>query len=69
MKTDFHSWPLAGMDGRKDQIILVEERHPGLIAGRVRRIERELRQEPLSRGISARDLLELDQVGASSMSP
>ena len=53
----------GGMDGRKDQIILVEQRRPGLVAGRVRRIERELRQEPLSRGISTRDLFELDQVG------
>ena len=52
------------MDRRKDQIILVEQRRPGLVAGRVRRIERQLRQEPLSRGISARDLFELDQVGA-----
>src|SRR6201987_2334535 len=54
----------GGMDGRKDQIILVEQRRPGLVAGRVRRIERKLREEPLSRGISARDLFELDQVSA-----
>src|SRR5439155_26264715 len=52
------------MDCRKDQQILVEQRRPGLVAGRVRRIERELRQEPLSRGISTRNLFELDQVGA-----
>ena len=52
------------MNGRKDQIILVEQRHPGLVAGRVRRIERELGQKPFSRGIPTRDLFELDQVGA-----
>src|ERR1700757_3539345 len=50
----------GGMDGRKDQIILVEQRRPGLGAGRVRRIKCELRQEPLSRRISIRDLFELD---------
>jgi len=54
----------GGMDGRKDQIIFVEQRRPGLVAGRFRRIKRELRQEPLSRGISIRNLFELDQVGA-----
>src|SRR5271156_3509045 len=32
-KTDFHSW-LGGMDGRKDQIILVEQRRLGLATGR-----------------------------------
>src|ERR1700730_12346286 len=30
---------LGGMDGRKDQIILIEQRQAGLIAGRIRRIE------------------------------
>ena len=52
------------MNGRKDQIILVEQRHPGLVAVRVRRIEREFGQKPLSRGIPTRDLFELDQIGA-----
>jgi hypothetical protein len=55
---------LGRVKGRKDHIILVEQRHTGLVAGRVRRIERELRQESFSRGISSRDLFELDQVGA-----
>jgi hypothetical protein len=50
----------GGVDSRKDQIILVEQRRPGLGAGRLRRIERELRQESLSRGISTRDLFELE---------
>ena len=52
------------MDRRKDQIILVEQRHARVVARRVRRIEREFRQEPLARGIAAGDLLELQEVGA-----
>ena len=55
---------LGGMDGRKDQIILIEQRQAGLIAGRVRRIERQFCQETLPRGIPARNLFKLDQVGA-----
>ena len=51
------------MDRRKDQIILVKQRHARLVAGRVRRIEREFGQETLPRGIAARDLFQLDQVG------
>ncbi len=54
---------LGGMDRREDQIILVEQRHAGLIAGGVRRIERQFGQEPLARRIARRDLLELQQVG------
>ena len=50
------------MDGRKDQIILIEQRQAGLIAGRVRRIERQFCQETLPRGIPARNLFKLDQV-------
>ena len=37
----------------------------GLVAGGVRRIERQFGQEALARGIAARDLLELDQIGAA----
>src|ERR1700719_4081088 len=54
---------LGGMNGREDQIILVEQWRTGLVAGRVRRIEREFCQEPFPRGVSARDLFELDQIG------
>jgi hypothetical protein len=50
------------MNSREDQIILIEPRHTGLVAGRVRRIERELRQETLPWGIPARNLFKLDQV-------
>ena len=52
------------MDGGQDQIVLVEQRDAGLVAGRVRRIERQLGEEALARRIAAGDLLELDQVGA-----
>ena len=58
---------LGGMDGRQDQIVLVEQRHAGLVAGRVRRIERQFGQEALARRIAAGDLLELDQVGAAGL--
>src|ERR1700751_3977122 len=58
-------WPLGGMNGRKDQIILVEQRYTGLVGGRVRRVERQFCQETLPRRIPARDLFKLDQVGAS----
>ncbi len=54
---------LGGMDGREDQIILVEQRRAGLIAGGVGRIERQFGQEALARGIAGRDLFELQQVG------
>src|ERR1700720_3844507 len=55
---------LGRMNGREDQIILVEQWRTGLVAGRVRRIEREFCQEPFPRGVSARNLFELDQIGS-----
>src|ERR1700730_9188315 len=54
---------LGGMDRRKDQIVLVEQRHAGLVARRVRRIERKFGQETLPGRITVCDLLELDQIG------
>ena len=51
------------MDGREDQIILVEQRRAGLVAGGVRRIERQFGQEALARRIAGRDLLELQEIG------
>ena len=54
---------LGGMDRRQDQIILVEQRRAGLIAGGVRRVERQFGEEALARGIARRDLFELQQVG------
>jgi len=56
---------LGGMDRRKEQIILVEQRHACLVARRVRRIEREFGQETLPGRITVRDLLELDQIGVT----
>jgi hypothetical protein len=55
--------PLGGVDRRQDQVILVQERHARLIAGGVRRIEREFGEETFPAGIAAGDLFELDQIG------
>ena len=59
--------PLGGVDGREDEIVLVEQRRAGLVAGGVGRIERELGEEALARRIAAGDLLELhrDRRGAA----
>src|SRR3984893_15342570 len=54
--------PLRGMDGRQNQIILIEQRNARLITGRVRRIERQLRQEPFAGRITRRDLLKLHEI-------
>src|SRR5271166_2997050 len=62
-KHRFPFLPFGGMDGGKDQIVLVEVRRASLIAGRIRRIERQLGQEALTRGIAGRDLFELQKVG------
>ena len=37
--------PLGRVDGGQDQVVLVEQRHAGLVASGLRRIERERRQE------------------------
>ena len=58
--------PLGGMDRREDQIVLVEQRHARLIAGGIRRVERQLGQEALARRIAGGDLLELQQVGLAT---
>ena len=55
------------MDGREDQIVLVEQRRAGLVAGGVRRIERQLGQEPLARRIARGDLLELHEIGLRAL--
>ena len=56
------------MDGRKDQIILVEQRIAGAVAGGVRRIEREFGQEALAARIGRGDLRQAaeDPPGATS---
>ena len=56
---------LGRMDRRQDQIILVEQRHARLVAGRVGRIEGDLGQETLARWIAVCNLLQLYQIGAS----
>src|ERR1700738_5711177 len=56
---------LGGMDRRKDQIILVEQRHACLVTRRIRRIERKFGQETLPGRIATRDLLELDKIGVT----
>jgi hypothetical protein len=38
-------------DGRQDQIVFIEEWHARLVAGRVRRIQREFGQESFARWI------------------
>jgi hypothetical protein len=55
------------MNGRQDQIVLIGQRHAGLVAGRIGRIERQLGEEALARRIAAGDLFELDQVGAPGL--
>ena len=57
--------PLGGMDRREDQIILVEKRRAGLVAGRVRRVERQFGEEALARRIARGDLFELQQIGSA----
>jgi hypothetical protein len=52
------------MDRRQDEVVLVEQRHTGLVAGGVRRIQRQFGQKPLAGWIAARDLFKLDEVGA-----
>src|SRR5207237_6593840 len=67
---DVHRLPflaLGRVDGRQDQIVLVQQRHTGLVAGRVRRIQGEFRQEAFARGISAGYLFKLNEVGAPDL--
>ena len=52
------------MDRRQDQVVLVEQRRAGLVAGRVRRIERQLGQEALAGRVAGGDARELREVGA-----
>src|SRR5215471_2690333 len=50
------------MDGRENQIILIQKRTPGVSAGRIGRIEHQLGQEVHSRPIADDNLLKLDQI-------
>src|SRR5258708_31382914 len=65
-----HRFPflaLGGMDRGQDQIVLVEQGNAGLVAGGVGWIEREFGEETFARRVSARDLFELDQIGAAAI--
>ena len=55
-----------GMNRRKDQVILIQHRHAGLIARGIRRVERQLGQEARPRRIACGNLLELQQVGLAN---
>ena len=55
--------PLGRVDRRENEIILVDERRPGLAAGGFGRIQRELGEEALARGIGGCDLGQLHKVG------
>ena len=57
--------PLGRMDGRQDQIVLVLQRRAGFVAGGVRRIEGQLGEEALARGVAGGDLLQLHEIGAA----
>ncbi len=54
---------LGRMDRRQDQVVLVLERHAGFIAGRVRRIERQLGEKALAARVAPRDMRQLVEVG------
>src|SRR5260370_21783602 len=55
------------MDRREDQVVFVKQRHAGLVAGRIRRIERQLGEEALPRWIAAGNLFKLDEVGSPDL--
>ncbi|MDT4830740.1 hypothetical protein FQZ97_642150 [compost metagenome] len=51
------------MDGRQDQVVLVEQRRAGPVAGGFGRIERELGEKAFARAIAARQSRQLLDVG------
>jgi hypothetical protein len=55
------------MDGRDDRIIFVQQRHAGLVAGGIWRIQRQFGEKAFAPEIAAGDLLELDQVCAPGL--
>jgi hypothetical protein len=58
---------LCGVDRRQDQIIFVEQWHAGLIAGCVRRIQREFGQETFASRISGGDRFQLEQISPARL--
>ena len=62
-KDGFPFLSFSRMDRREDQVVLVEQRDSRLVAGRIGRIERQLGEEALARGVAARNLFKLNQIG------
>ena len=54
---------LGGMDGREDEVVLVEQGRAGFAAGGVRRIEGELGEEAFARAVAGGDLGEPGRIG------
>src|SRR5262245_23727448 len=50
------------MNGRKDQIVFVEAWHASLVAGAIRRVEREFSQKSFAARVAGRDLPKLYEV-------
>ena len=65
-KDGFPLLSFCGMNCREDQVILIQHRHPGLIACGVRRVERALGQKARPRRIACGNVLELQQVGLAN---
>ena len=55
------------MDGGQNQVVLIERRLPGEIAGGIGGVEGELGEEALARGILAGQQLELVEVAEAGM--
>lgn len=51
------------MNGRQDEVIFVEQRYAGLVAGSVGRVQSESGQKAFAGEVSRADLLELNEVG------
>jgi hypothetical protein len=58
--------PFGRMNRREDQIVLIQHRHPCLIARGIRRVERQLGQEASPRWITCGNFLEPQQVGLAN---
>jgi len=58
---------LGRVDGRQDQIVLIQQRHARLIAGRIWWIQGEFSEKAFARRISTGYLLELNEIGAANL--
>jgi hypothetical protein len=56
---------LGRVDRRQDQVVFIEQWWTGLVAGRVRRIERQFGQKTLACGVGRSNLYELRKIGLS----